>query len=60
MLKRLKGSRLRKGAVVALRVTRPGTIGRVNTWTIRAPKAPKLVRRCVVPGKKKPARCPAA
>ncbi len=60
MLKHLKGSRLRKGAVVRLRVTRPGTIGRVNTWTIRAPKAPKLVRRCVVPGKKKPQRCPAS
>ena len=58
MLKHLKGSRLRKGAVVRLRVTRPGTIGRVNTWTIRAPKAPKLVRRCVVPGKKKPAALP--
>ena len=58
MLKRLKGSRLRKGAIVSLRITRPGTIGRVNTWKIRAPKAPKLVRRCVVPGKKKPARCP--
>ena len=42
-----------------LRITRPGAIGRVNTWTIRAPKSPKLVRRCVQPGAKKPSRCPA-
>ena len=41
--------------VVRLRVTRRGTIGRVNTWTIRAPK---LVRRCVQPGTKKLSRCP--
>ena len=59
MLKHLKGSKLRKGAVVRLRVTRPGTIGRVNTWTIRAPNSPKLVRRCVQPGAKKLSRCPA-
>ena len=58
VLKHLKGSKLRKGAVVRLRVTRPGTIGRVNTWTIRAPKAPKLVRKCVRPGAKKASRCP--
>ena len=58
MLKHLKGSKLRKGAVVRLRVTRPGTIGRVNTWTIRAPSSPKLVRRCVQPGAKKLSRCP--
>ncbi len=59
MLKYLKGAHLRKGAVVRLRVTRPGTIGRVNTWKIRAPKAPKLVRRCVRPGAKQLSRCPA-
>jgi FG-GAP-like repeat/Putative metal-binding motif len=58
MLKHLKGAKLRKRAVVQLRVTRPGTIGRVNTWTIRAPKSPKLVRRCLQPGRKKPVACP--
>lgn len=58
LLKHLKGARLRKGAVVRLRITRPATIGRVNSWTIRAPKTPKLVRRCVQPGAKKPSRCP--
>lgn len=58
VLKHLEDARLRKGAVVRLRVTRPGTIGRVNTWKIRAPKTPKLVRRCVRPGAKKLSRCP--
>jgi hypothetical protein len=58
MLKYLQDAKLRKGAVVRLRVTRPGTIGRVNAWTIRAPKSPKLVRRCVRPAKKKPVACP--
>ena len=58
MLKYLKGSKLRKGAVVRLRVTRPNTIGRVNTWKVRAPKAPKLVRKCVRPGAKKLSACP--
>jgi hypothetical protein len=58
MLKHLKGARLRKGAVVRLRVTRPGTIGRLNTWKIRGAKSPKLERRCLRPGKKKPVNCP--
>ncbi len=58
MLKYLKGARLRKGAVVRLRVTRPATIGRVNTWRIRAPRTPKLVRRCVYPGATQLSRCP--
>jgi hypothetical protein len=58
LLKHLEGARLRKGARVRLRISRPGTIGRANTWTIRAPKTPKLVRRCVRPGADKPSRCP--
>jgi hypothetical protein len=58
MLRYLKGARLRKGAVVRLRVTRAGTIGRVNTWTVRAPKSPRLVRRCLLPGNRKPVACP--
>ena len=58
LLKYVKGARLRKGTVVRLRISRPATIGRVNTWTIRAPKTPKLVRRCTRPGAKKLSRCP--
>jgi hypothetical protein len=49
---------LRKGAVVQLRVTRAGTIGRVRTWKVRAPKIPKIIDRCAQPGAKKLIRCP--
>jgi hypothetical protein len=50
--------KLRKGAVVQLRVTRRGTIGRVRTWRVRAPKIPKIQDRCAAPGAKKLIRCP--
>ena len=44
LLRYLKGAKLRNGAVVQLRITRPSTIGRVGTWQIRAPKIPKVTR----------------
>ena len=58
LLRHLKGAKLRKGAVVQLRVTRPATIGRIGKWQIRAPKIPKITRTCVRPGAKKTSRCP--
>jgi hypothetical protein len=58
LLRHLKGAKLRKGAVVQLRVTRPATVGRVGKWQIRAPKIPKSTRACLQPGAKKPSRCP--
>jgi Tol biopolymer transport system component len=58
LLRQLKGSKLRKGAVVRLRVTRPETVGRVGTWRIRAPKVPTTTRSCLQPGAKKLSRCP--
>lgn len=58
LLRHLKGSKLRKGAVVQLRITRPGTIGKVGIWKIRAPKVPTTSRSCLLPGAKKPSRCP--
>lgn len=58
LLKHVRGMKLRSGAVVQLRVTRPGTIGRVRTWKVRAPKIPKITDRCVQPGAKKLIRCP--
>jgi FG-GAP-like repeat/Putative metal-binding motif len=58
LLRYLKGAKLRKGAVVQLRITRPGTIGRVGKWQIRAPKIPKITRACLRPGAKKASRCP--
>ena len=58
LMKHVRGMELRKGAVVQLRVTRPGTIGRVRTWRVRAPKIPKIRDRCAQPGAKKLIRCP--
>jgi hypothetical protein len=58
LLRHLKGAKLRKGAVVQLRITHAGTIGRVGKWQIRAPKTPKSTRACLRPGAKKPSRCP--
>jgi dipeptidyl aminopeptidase/acylaminoacyl peptidase len=54
----LRGAKLRNGAVVQLRVTHNATLGRVTTWKIRAPKAARIARECLAPGKTKPTRCP--
>jgi hypothetical protein len=58
LMQHVRGLELRKGAVVQLRVSRAGTIGRVRTWRVRAPKIPKITDRCVRPGAKKLIRCP--
>jgi hypothetical protein len=58
LLRYIGSARLRRGAVVELRVTRPGTIGRVSRWEIRAPKIPRNTRRCVRPGAKRTIPCP--
>jgi hypothetical protein len=59
LLGHLRGAKLRRGAVVQLRVTRTGAIGRVTTWKIKAPKRPVTSSACLAPGKTKPIRCPA-
>ncbi len=59
LLSHLDDAKLRSGAVIQLRVTRPATIGRVTKWTIRAPKTAKITRSCLRPGKQKSSRCPA-
>jgi dipeptidyl aminopeptidase/acylaminoacyl peptidase len=58
LLKHLQRAKLRNGAVVQLRVTHKATLGRVTTWRIRAPKAARITRECLAPGKTKPTRCP--
>jgi WD40 repeat protein/putative metal-binding protein len=58
LLRHLKGMKLRKGAVIELRVTRRDAIGKVLRWQIRAPKIPKITRSCLRPGAKKLSRCP--
>jgi hypothetical protein len=57
LVKRLKDAKLRKGAVLEVRVTRRATIGVTTKWTIRAPKDVVSRSRCLRPGKKKPIRC---
>jgi hypothetical protein len=52
-----KGAELRPGAVVELRVTQGGAIGRVDRFVIRDAKSPTRVRRCLPPGVSKPRSC---
>jgi hypothetical protein len=49
---------LRPGAVVQVWVTRPGEIGKYTRLRIRRGHRPTRVDRCLMPGSKRPARCP--
>ena len=53
----LADAKLRRGAVVEVRVTAPRMIGRVTRWKIRPPKAPRRTDLCLQPGKRRPGRC---
>lgn|GEM_PF-2159252 len=53
----MKSSKLRAGAKLEIRVTKPNTIGIVRTLTVRARKAPTRVDRCLVPGATAPVSC---
>jgi hypothetical protein len=53
----LRRSRLRTGAVVAIRVTAPGATGRYVRYRVRTGKIPRLTERCLPPGSTKPTRC---
>lgn len=55
---KVKGAKLRRGAVVKLRVTRPETIGTFAGWKMRSPKPPKRKDACLPPGAKRPKSCP--
>jgi putative metal-binding protein/hemolysin type calcium-binding protein len=55
--KLLKGHRLSPRAVLEIRVTAPGTMGKVVRYTIRSHALPKRRQLCLAPGKKKPGRC---
>jgi hypothetical protein len=57
LTKRFKSKRLRPGAVVELRVTAAGSIGKVQRFTIRKRKEPKRVTLCLAPGASKPKKC---
>ena len=55
LLKRLQGSKLRRGATVELRLTQDGRIGRVVRWTIGATIRTKSL--CLAPGATAPGPC---
>ena len=58
LIRRFKGAKLRRGAVVQLRVTRPETVGRFARWKMRSPKLPKRRDACLPPGATRPRPCP--
>jgi hypothetical protein len=57
LTKRFKRAQLRPGAVVELRVTASGVVGRVQKISIRKRKEPKRSSLCLAPGASKPSRC---
>jgi hypothetical protein len=59
LLKPLKRAKLRKGAVVTMRMTRAGTYGSYARWKIRASDS-KFKSLCLRPGNTKPVKCPSA
>ena len=50
----------RPNATIEIRVTQPEKIGKYTRMRMRRDKAPLRVDRCLMPGKSKPVRCPAA
>ena len=55
----MRRARLRKGAVVEVRASKPGLLGRVTTYRIRAARLPVLSSHCTLPGSLKETACPA-
>jgi hypothetical protein len=52
-----RGRRLSAGAVLELRVTRPGTVGRVFRWEMRRGRRPRATVLCLPPGTARVSRC---
>jgi hypothetical protein len=55
--KRVRGVRLRKGARIVVRVSRPGFVGKVVRFRIRLGDVPVKTERCQAPGQPKPGAC---
>jgi hypothetical protein len=53
----LRGRRIRAGAVLEVRITRPDMIGKVTTFKVRRARRPAQETRCLPPGAAKPMRC---
>ncbi len=56
--KLLRSAKLRRGAELQIRVTKPATIGTMATLVVRDRKQPRRISRCLFPGAAKPAACP--
>jgi hypothetical protein len=52
--------RFRPGAIMEIRVTQSGHIGKYVKLRIRSGRAPVRIDRCLSPGKRRPVRCPAS
>ena len=57
LTKLFKKAKLKKNAVVVVKVTAPGMIGKVVTYTVKPPKTPTPVTLCLSPGATAPAAC---
>jgi len=57
MTKLVRKARFRRGATLEAFITKPGTVGRYRKLKFRAAKPPRLIKRCLQPGAKKPSRC---
>jgi hypothetical protein len=54
----LKNAKLRRNAILVVRVTRPGYVGSVVTFTMRNRRSPLRTTQCLAPGATKPGACP--
>jgi hypothetical protein len=57
LVKLMRRAKLRSGARLEVRVTKPATIGTVVRFVVRAGKAPKATLLCLTPAAKRPTRC---
>jgi hypothetical protein len=53
----LRGRRIRVGATLEVRITRPDMIGKIVRFKIRRSKIPSKQTRCLPPGATAPLRC---
>jgi len=57
--KLVRNARFGAGTVLEAFITESGTVGRYRKLTFRDAKQPKLLKRCLPPGARKPSKCPA-
>jgi hypothetical protein len=58
MTKLVRRARFRGGAKLTVRITKRRTVGRYRQFRFRTAKSPKVRKRCLQPGARKPSRCP--